>query len=145
MQRAGQTLPCQAPSRHTGDYRLSIRDQGCPTTPLVGSQVAGSWISSDCASSRRAGRFVDYYTFEVEGSQTRTAQIDLVSSTDPYLYLVTGSDPAGTAYLTYDDDGGEGLNSQIMTSLAPGTYTIGATAYGQHDTGSYTLTVSGHR
>ena len=77
-------------SRHTGDYQLSIRDEGCPTTPFVGSQVAGSWTSSDCASSRRAGRFVDYYTFEVEGSQTGTVQIDLVSSTDPYLFLVTG-------------------------------------------------------
>ena len=40
----------------------------------------------------------------------------------------------------HDDDGGDDYNSRINITLVPGTYTIAATTWGDHETGAYTLT-----
>ena len=68
-------------------------------------------------------------------------QIDLQSSTDTYLYLLSGSGMNGSV-ITSDDDGGTGLNSRITRSLSAGTYTIEATTYSSGATGSFTLSLS---
>ena len=101
--------------------------------------------SDDCESTRRSDRYVDYYTFQVEGTSSRQVQIDLESSDDSYLYLISGDDPSGTSYLERDDNDGPGLDARIIRTLSPGTYTIAATTYDEDDTGYYTLEVSGHR
>ena len=67
-------------------------------------------------------------------------QIDLVSATDTYLYLLQGTSTDGEA-ITDDDDGGSGRNSRIARFLPAGTYTIEATTYDSHATGSFTLTL----
>ena len=58
-------------------------------------------------------------------------RIDLTAPVggDPYLYLLTSDG----AYLYSDDDGGERRNSRIENDLAPGTYLIEATTYGDRD------------
>ena len=93
---------------------------------------------------QRDGSYADYYTFTVTGS--KTVQIDLTSDTDPYLYLISGSDLTASALDDNDDGGGDlGLNSRITRTLESGTYIIAATTYDRSATGSYTLEVSGHR
>ena len=132
----------------TGDYRLRIRagaaNAACSVTPITDEETDGRWSHSDCESSRRSGSYVDYYTFEVTGARTKRVQIDLDSRTDSYLYLISGTSPAGTAYIEGDDDDGPGLDARIRRDLWPGHYTIAATTYGEDATGSYTLEVDGH-
>ena len=131
-----------------GDYQLRVQGTTCPTLNFVGARMSGGWASWDCESSRRPSRYVDFYTFEVApGQTTRHVTIDLTSSTDPYLFLIAGSDPSGTQYLHYNDDAGgsRGLNSRISEPLVPGTYTIAATTWGSYTTGGYILEVQGHR
>ena len=67
-------------------------------------------------------------------------RIDLVSATDPYLFLLQGAGSGGTV-LNRDDDGGDSLNSRISRSLSAGTYTVEATTYSSGATGSFTLTL----
>lgn len=79
------------------------------------------------------------------GTRAKRVTIDLRSRTDAYLYLISGTSPAGTTYLERDDDGGlVGRNSRIRRYLSPGHYTIAATTYYDDRTGSYTLEVDGH-
>ena len=130
-----------------GDYRLQIRSNShtCDVTPMgSGTTFRGTWALTDCQSSRRHGRYVDYYTFTIPEPTSRSVTIDLKSSTDPYLFLISGDDQTRTAFLAENDDW-VGLNSRITSTLEPGTYSIGATTYRRYAAGSYALTISGHR
>ncbi|MCY4654528.1 MAG: hypothetical protein OXC95_15350 [Dehalococcoidia bacterium] len=62
---------------------------------------------------------------------------------DTYLFLRSGSATSGTALHQNDDIGGTNRNSQIVATLAAGTYTIEATTYSPDTTGSFTLSVAG--
>ncbi|MEW5800777.1 MAG: M4 family metallopeptidase [bacterium] len=97
----------------------------------------GSW-TSQCPSKHRAGRYASYYTFTLDTNTS--VQIDLESSVDTYLYLLSGNAGNGTV-LKYDDDGGDNYNSRIITTLSAGTYTIEATTYCSEKTGNFTLSV----
>ena len=68
-------------------------------------------------------------------------QIDLTSSEDTYLYLLSGSDSDGTVIAENDDATGQGTNSRITETLASGTYTVEATTYGSGTTGSFNLSM----
>ena len=59
--------------------------------------------------------------------------------------LISGTSPAGTAYIERDDDG-PGRDARIRRNLSPGHYTIAATTYRDDATGTwtYTLEVDGH-
>ena len=95
----------------------------------------GNW-SRDCGSSRRGNdHYARQYTFVV-GAEA-DVQIDLESSTDTYLYLLSSSG----SLIEDDDDGGSGTNSRITRRLAAGTYVAEATTYGSDQTGSFTLRV----
>ena len=96
---------------------------------------SGVW-SSDCDSANRTFRQARVYTFTLD--QQADVQIDLVSATDTYLYLLQGTGTDGQA-ITDDDDGGSDRNSRIARFLPAGTYTIEATTYDSHATGSFTL------
>ena len=98
---------------------------------------SGSW-SSACGSTHRSGRYARFYTFNVSG--TADARIDLTSSVDTYLFLLSGSGKSSPE-LTHDDDGGEGRNSRIVQELTVGAYTVEATTYGTAKTGSFSLTM----
>ena len=67
----------------TGDYLLRIRETyDCPTRTILEEETEGEWSRDDCESTRRSDTYVDYYTFEVEGSRSKLVTIDLDSSED---------------------------------------------------------------
>lgn len=133
-------------SRNVGSYRLRVNGEtvssACNPTAVSLSATArsGAWTAQDCQSSRRDDRYVDYYTFTLS-SRTRV-QIDLMSRTDTYLYLINGASGSGTSYRAKDDDGGTGLNSRIIRTLPAGSYTVAATTYGKNAVGTYTLRIN---
>ena len=95
----------------------------------------GNW-SSDCGSSQRGNdHYARQYRFVV-GAEA-DVRIDLESSTDTYLYLLSSSG----SLIEDDDDGGSGSNSRITRRLAAGTYVAEATTYDSDQTGSFTLRV----
>ena len=125
----------------------------CARTPIDMSTMTGSWSSeSDCHSPNRPidpeGRgdgiyYAAYYDLHV--SQTSEVTITLESSTDTYLYLLTGAGRDGEILaknddIDYDDDN---LNSRITQTLEPGNYSLEATTYAKEATGDFTLTVEG--
>ena len=123
----------------TGDYQLRIRaGSGCSVTAITEEETDGRWTTSDCESTRRPGAYVDYYTFEVTGTRTKRVQIDLDSREDSYLFLISGTSPAGTAYIQKNDDRSRySRDARIRTYLSPGHYTIAATTYYEDATGTY--------
>ena len=113
--------------------------EGCISSVSLNQSVNGSW-TSDCESTNRSGRYAKYHTFSL--SSTTEVQIDLESSVDTYLFLLSGSGIDG-GVVERDDDGGDGYDSQIIRTLSAGDYTIEATTYGSGRTGSFTLTLTG--
>ena len=92
----------------------------------------GSW-SSSCDSVNRSGKYARYYSFTVSG--TAEVTIDLSSSTDPYLYLLSGGGKNGSVITFNDDIGGGDYDSRIVRTLSSGTYTVEATTYRSRATG----------
>ena len=128
-------------------YTLTAQDAQAPTPNscdtssifLSSSYRSGVWDSGDCTSPHRPDRYVDYYTIQL--NRATEVQIDLTSSTDTYLQFWTGTDTSVSPDETNDDDG-VGYNSRIERELAADTmYTIGATTYGDGETGSYRIRV----
>lgn len=116
----------------------------CVSSITLNTNVSGSWVSS-CASThtvtpRPAGTYyAKYYTFTL--SSARQVTINLESSVDTFLILLSGANETGTV-LTSDDDGGEGTNSRIVRNLVAGTYTVEATTYTAATTGTFVVSVS---
>ena len=107
---------------------------------LSGTVTRVGNLGDDCVSPNYSGRLARYYSFTL--GQAGSVEIDLVSSVfDAFLTLREGTDVEGPLVAT-DDDGGQGTNSRIATSLSAGTYTIEATSYATGVTGAFTLTVS---
>ena len=111
----------------------------CTTSSIsIGQTINGSLSTTDCRSPARGNTYyTDRYSF------TGTAQQQLIisqssSAFDTYLYL---RGPNGEV-IVQDDDGGGGLNSQILIGLpSTGTYVLEATSYGENSTGAYSLTL----
>lgn len=118
-------------------YGAAMPAQACQFSIPVNGTVSGSWTEA-CTSTHRGRRYAGYYMFTL--SSSAGVQIDLVSATDPYLYLLSGSGRNGSV-LTEDDDGGDGKSSRIVKTLPAGTYTIEATTYQAGRTGSFTLSL----
>ena len=125
---------------NTGSFTLSVVTAGpsCIEPISLESTVNGSW-TSDCDSTNESGSYAKYYTFSV--SSDTNVQLDLQSTVDTYLYLLSGSGMDGQV-VDEDDDGGDGSNSRITMTLSAGTYTIEATTYYPSATGSFTLSVA---
>ncbi len=124
----GDDLPVVIPvNRQNDECRESLGSN--PNTA-----VSGSW-TSDCASISRQGSFARYYTFEL--SAPRSVTINLDSAIDTYLYLLTSS----RGLITFDDDGGSGLNSRIQTNLSAGRYIIEATTFQSAQAGGFVLRI----
>jgi hypothetical protein len=101
----------------------------------LGQTVTGSLASSDplVAEGRRG------QAWAFEGVAGRRVAIALTADYDAYLYLVGPgiSEPIG------DDDGGDGTNSRIETTLpATGTFRVIASSFSSGGTGPYTLSVT---
>ena len=145
---------------HTGHYRLDVNATVgvVPCTEDLGKLEAGRYVRTGtvaavpgCVSSQR-GRIDSrpksrWYTFTLDAPAW--VDIDLaktsISSLNPYLLLLSGHDPTGTA-IEQDDDSGTDTAAQIQgRHLEAGTYTIETTAAastGTVSTGDFTLTVT---
>ena len=108
-------------------------------TCLVGSismnqTVDGTLASGNCTLT--SGEFVDAWSFSL-GTST-AVQINLTSSEfDPFLIVTDDI----VVTLDSDDDGGEGVNSQINITLEAGDYLIWATSFSPGESGSYQLSL----
>ena len=100
----------------------------------------GRLTQNDSFNPTRPNAFVNDY-FLVAADDWDQVQINLESEDfDTYLQLIN----AETGELiTFDDDGGEGLNSELTFAVYPGIdYLVRVTSYGEQATGEYTLTSS---
>lgn len=101
----------------------------------------GSW-SSQCASNNRYGRYAKHFSFTVGTASTVT--IELVSSTDPYLYLMSGEGTSGKVVARNDDSRDNELgrfNSRIIYEAAAGQYTAEATTFRAGAVGDFTIRI----
>ena len=136
----------------TGDFTLTIvGPEGASTlptdncvedigTPRSAVTKTGTW-TDQCDSTNREGRFARFYTFTLE--QEAEVQIDLVSTQDPYLFLLEGTGSDGDEVASNDDIvSNVDLDSRITVTLEAGSYTIEATTYDVGETGQFTLTLT---
>ena len=103
-----------------------------------------SWSASgNCLSSHRgnaqAPNYARFYSFTLEVAAEVT--IDLSSSADTYLYLLSGHGTSSTVS-HYNDDAPGTLDSRLSVQLTAGNYTIEATTFSPRTEGSFTLTVA---
>lgn len=111
-------------------------DDPCETQRdyTIGQTVSGSLSSSDCILQDNS--YIDFYRFTL--STTREVVITQRSDDfDSYLFLFEADgDPIDS-----DDDGDPltDLGSQIVVTLSPGTYIIGANSLDANETGTYQL------
>ena len=117
----------------------------------INETISGALTIYDAISlghPSRSNAYSDTYTFEL--GATRTVVIDLASPdinstgrrgdpgfVDTLLVLHRGD--CRNCRLTYNDDGGEGLNSRITMALDTGLYTIEVTSYKDEAVGEYQL------
>ena len=155
----------------TGEFTLTLSGGGAatvtptppnptPTQPPAADECVepigadntaiGAW-TSDCLSTKRplaadkpkgGDYYARYYTFSL--STPSDVTIDLNSSSDPYLYLLSGSGKNGAVLRGHDDiDTAAGnYNSRIEETLRAGDYTIEATTFAPAVTGNFTLTLN---
>ena len=131
-------IASQYSSGSAGTYTLSVTQPGAVQlstnrrTLTLGQTVTGTLTGNE---EPFANRRVQAWSLRVAPG-TRV-KIDLESAAfDAYLYVAGPGldDPIG------DDDGGEGTNSRITALLSEGgTYTVMAAAYGNDQTGPFTL------
>ena len=108
--------------------------------PLTAAATqTGTW-ADDCDSINRDGSYARFYTFTL--SQETEVTIDLTSGEDAYLYVLQGTGSGGTVEEENDDIVSGNTNSQILTTLAAGAYTVEATTNTVGATGSFTLTIT---
>jgi len=109
-----------------------------PVQPIVQTilNINSAWTANSLDARHRTGSYAEYHTFTL--TQTTEVTIDLNSSADTYMFLLDDTDNI----IVQDDDGGAGLNSRIVNTLTPGTYTIEATTFSSATTGAFTLTAS---
>ena len=116
---------------------VCVEDLGTPSTVVT---KTGTWTDA-CDSTSREGQYARFYTFTLE--QQSEVQIDLVSTQDPYLFLLQGTGTNGAEVDSNDDIvPNVELDSQISVTLAAGSYTIEATTYDVGETGAFTLTLT---
>ena len=74
----------------------------------------------------------------IEVGDSAIVQIDAVSGSDSYLYLLAGDNPSNNV-ITSNDNGGGNFNARIVRTPARGTYTIEATTNLAGAQGAFTL------
>ena len=116
----------------TGAFTLSLMTDASSGLEKI---VDGELTYRSEESSRRSG-YSDQLGFTLGGTGEVTIRMES-SDFDTYLYLLS----ADGRVLESDDDGGDGMDSEIETTLEAGTYTIEATSWGAGATGDYTLSV----
>ena len=120
--------------------RCTLTSLGTVSGNITGqSLLGGGTLGSDCVSPN-SGKHARYYSFRL--GRAAEVTIDMVSSNfDSWMALRRGANISG-AQLTFDDDGGAGLNARITRRLEAGTYTIEATSVQLRDTGAFRLALT---
>ena len=123
-----------------GTYELSVRHpQSAPCSVAAGSIATGQTIAGDISDTDCQfvpGFFAD--SWQLSLAADATVQIDLTSDEfDPVLLVTT----AVGQWLSFNDDAGGTLNSQLILTLPAGEYFIVAATYSAGATGSYVLAV----
>ena len=110
------------------------------TNISLGQTIDGSLSSTDTKNPKRLGSFSDDYTLS-GFSNWQQVQVNLDSSTfDTYLQLINAS--TGEE-ISFDDDSGEVLNSQLsFTKILGVNYILRATSNRSGLTGNYTFKTS---
>lgn len=93
---------------------------------------SSAWLNS-------TGRSYENPRFRLELSAPATVTLDLVSSVDTYLYLLSQD---GSRLIAQDDDNGDGYNSRLTVSLGAGRYMLVAATYAPGQRGDFTLSTS---
>lgn len=129
---------------------------GLPNTGLGMETFSATFDGSDASFSRPNGgatpsscstsgnEYYDAYNFTIDVADTYTFMMGNSPDVDDFLVLYEGGfDPndACTNLLEVDDDGGAGLESEIMIvlTLVPGDYTLVATSFGDLEEGDYEI------
>jgi uncharacterized protein YjdB len=117
------------------DSRLNVCGANSMLTP--GTLATDSLTSTGCqlADGSAAVRF----QFSVDA--TRSVRLDMSSTAfDPYLIVQRKGDET---ILAEDDDGGPGLDAQIVRVFEAGDYVVTATSANSNERGRFTLSASG--
>ena len=119
-----------SPTHGAATVQVSDDEKSNPCVQVLteNGTIKDQWTSS-CQSRQRYGRYSQFYTFDV--SEQSTITIDLVSSTDTYLYLRAGQGTDRGPSVEFNDDGGSRHNARISRQLDAGWYTVEATTYGR--------------
>jgi hypothetical protein len=139
-------------ARTTGNYTLAATAATAPaksecTTDLGVLRLdpvisRGVWsASSGCVSSRRGStdspHYARYYTFTLESYSNVT--VDLESSRNTYLYLLSGHGTGGRVRAQDGDADDATPNTHVSLDLSAGAYTIEATTFAPEAEGDFTL------
>ena len=105
----------------------------------------GTWSSSGgCESSQRGNaqtpHYAKFFTFKLSADAEVT--INLSSSQDTYLYVLSGHGTAGERLYHNDDADYSTYDSHLSVEMDAGDYTIEATTYSARRSGSFTLKVA---
>ncbi|MDE0268594.1 MAG: hypothetical protein OXI96_06115, partial [Acidimicrobiaceae bacterium] len=122
--------------------------QGCAV--LLGSlgvdtvTQTGQWSTGTCRSSQRGSEQSPHYAkrYEFTLDSAANVTVDLTSTQDAYLYLLSGHGTSGTVSGENDDVDTTSDDSRVSVELAAGDYTIEATTNAANVTGGFTLTVN---
>ena len=119
-----------SPTHGAATVQVSDDEKSNPCVQVLteNGTIKDQWTSS-CQSRQRYGRYSQFYTFDV--SEQSTITIDLVSSTDTYLYLRAGQGTDRGPSVEFNDDAGSRHNARISRQLHAGWYTVEATTYGR--------------
>jgi hypothetical protein len=131
---------------YTGVSLIASSNVDPPLNPCTQPIMLGvrdnrdSWQES-CPSTHRQERYAKYYTFTLS-TETRVV-VSLESETDTYLYLLDGTGTDGEVIARNDDSNGT-YNSEIIQTIAAGSYTIEATTYQQLALGEFNIRLGGN-
>ena len=108
--------------------------------PFVNGTInyTGTWVSN-CSSVHRPGKNAYFVSFTL--AERSVVRLDLISTVNPYLYLLSGQGRSGTR-LAEDNHSGVGDSSLITMELDAGDYTAEATTYLTGLTGSFSLIIN---
>ncbi|MDY7012088.1 MAG: hypothetical protein SVX43_00585 [Cyanobacteriota bacterium] len=105
----------------------------------MSSLISGILDSSDGSNPTRNGRYYDDYLL-TNLANDRQVQLNLDGTFDPYLQLINAETGE---IVTYNDDGGPGLNSQLTFTVENAVdYIVRATSFASGATGSYDLSTT---
>lgn len=117
------------------------QSETCRETVGADGALSGTWAEG-CSSEAPGRGFARYYTFALTEASDITITLESTDA-DTYLYLRSGEATSGDSLHENDDYEGSTERSQIQETLDAGTYTAEATTYGEGETGSFTVTISG--